>query len=131
MSTAAVTGIEPDAAARAMASKFEPRPEASTPILSRVCSDIRPRRPSLIRVEQAHLRPRVRIEADLVLAREARVAETLRRRAGGFQHAFEREIAEAVGAQVALDLVHPMARADELLARRRVDPVVARPLDGR
>src|SRR5262249_47781123 len=80
---------------------------------------------------QAHLRARVRVETDLVLAREARVAEILRRRPGRLQHAFEGKIAETIGTQVALDLVHPMAGADQLLARRRVDSVVAGPLDGR
>src|SRR5207247_6035780 len=84
---------------------------------------------SLIGVEETHLRALTRVEAHFVLPREAGVAEMLRIRARGLQHALQGEIAEAVGAQVALDLVHPVARPDQLLAGRRVDAIVATPLD--
>src|SRR6266704_255679 len=51
--------------------------------------------------------------------------------AGGLEHPVEREIAERIGGQVPLDLFHLVTRPDQLLSGRRVDAVVARPLDGR
>src|SRR6185503_2113185 len=82
-------------------------------------------------VEETKLRCWLGLDADAVGAREAGVAEVRRVGAGRLQHAVEREIAERVGGQVAADLLDRVAGADQLLARRRVDAVVARPLDGR
>src|SRR5713226_164452 len=59
------------------------------------------------------------------------MAEMMRIGARGLEHPFEGEIAEGIGAQVALDLVRFVAGADQLFPRGRVDSVVARPLDGR
>ena len=47
------------------------------------------------------------------------------------EHPVEREVPERVGRHVARDLVHRVARRDELAPRRRVDAVVAGPLGGR
>src|SRR5215813_13019135 len=84
-----------------------------------------------LRFEQFQLSDVPGVEADLILTCEARVAEVGRVVARGFQHAVEGEVAERVGAQVTLDLAHLVARPDELLARGRVDAVVAGPLDRR
>src|SRR5574342_840031 len=84
-----------------------------------------------LRVEELQLRAFPVIEADLVLPREAGVAEVGRVVAGGLEHAVERQVAERVRAEVLLDLRYLMARPDELLAGGRVDAVVAGPLDGR
>src|SRR4051812_24271662 len=82
-------------------------------------------------VEEAKLWRRVGLDAYLVGAGEAGVTVVGGVAAGRLQHAIEREIAERVGAEIAADLVDVMARADQLLARRRIDAVVARPLDRR
>src|SRR5688572_11309962 len=81
-------------------------------------------------VEEAKLRCGLGLDPYLVGAGEARVAVVSGVAAGRLQHAVEREIAERVGAEIAADLVDLVAGADQLLARRRVDAVVARPLDG-
>src|SRR6267142_498507 len=86
---------------------------------------------SRLRVEELQLGRVPMIEADLVLPREAGVTEVGRVVAGGLQHAVQREVAERVRAEILLDLRHLVARADELLAGRRVDPVIAWPLNGR
>src|SRR6266542_165134 len=86
---------------------------------------------SRLRVEELQLRTFPCVESDLVLPREAGVAEVGWVVAGRLQHAVERKVAERVRAEVLLDLRHLVARADQLLAGRRVDAVVARPLDGR
>src|SRR5213592_3123595 len=101
------------------------RRTASSPASRYVCGFIG------LDVEEVELRRGVGLDADLVGAGEARVTEACRIAAGGLQHAVEREVAERVGGEVATDLVHLMARGDQLLARRRVDAVVARPLDRR
>src|SRR5262249_47044651 len=82
-------------------------------------------------VEEMQLRCRIGLDADLVGAREARVTEAAGIAAGGLQHAVERQIAERIGAEITADLVDLMTGGDQLLARRRVDPVVTRPLDRR
>src|SRR5689334_6691461 len=82
-------------------------------------------------VEEMELGRGVGLDADLVVAGEARVAEVARIVAGGLQHSVERQIPERVGAEVAADLVDVVAGADELLAGGRVDAVIARPLDRR
>src|ERR1700693_3965157 len=84
-----------------------------------------------LRVEELQLRKVPGLEADLVLPREAGVAEVGRVVAGGLQHAVQREVAERVRAEILLDLRHLVARPDQLLAGRRVDAVIAGPLDGR
>src|SRR6202795_2536173 len=84
-----------------------------------------------LRVEELQLRQPPVIEADLVLPREASVAEMGRIVAGGLEHAVQREVAERVRAEILLDLRHLVARPDQLLAGRRVDAVIAGPLDGR
>src|SRR3970040_444867 len=84
-----------------------------------------------LRVEELQLRKVPGLEADLVLPREAGVAEVGRVVAGGLQHAVQREVAERVRAEIPLDLRHLVARPDQLLAGRRVDAVIAGPLDGR
>src|SRR5206468_8735074 len=86
---------------------------------------------SKLRFEQSELSDVPGVEADLILPGEAGVAEVGRIVTGGLEHPVEREIAERVGGQVSLDLFHLVARPDQLLAGRRVDAVVARPLDGR
>src|SRR6266545_5398993 len=86
---------------------------------------------SRLRLEEPKLGDIAGVEADLVLPREAGVAEVGRVVAGGLEHAVQGEVPERVGAEIALDLGHLVARADQLLARRRVDAVVAGPLDGR
>src|SRR6187200_2091658 len=68
---------------------------------------------------------------DRIVAVEARRAERLRRLAGGADHALLREVPQRVGADVVADLLDGQVRADELLPRRHVDPVEARPLDRR
>src|SRR5262249_33864924 len=82
-------------------------------------------------VEEVQLRRRIGLDADLVGAGEAGVTEARGIAAGRLQHAVERQIAERVGTEIAADLVDLVARGDELLARGRVDAVVARPLDRR
>src|SRR5438552_2403837 len=72
-----------------------------------------------------------RVEADTILPGEAGVAEVGRIVARRLEHAVEREIAERIGGEVFLDLGDLVARADQLLPRRRVDAVVTGPLDGR
>src|SRR5215813_1923421 len=86
---------------------------------------------SELRFEQFQLSDVPGVEPDLVLPGEARVTEMTGVVARGLEHAVQREIAERIGAEVPLDLLHLVAGPDELLARRRVDAVVARPLDGR
>src|SRR5262245_44783906 len=61
---------------------------------------------SKLRFEQFQLSDVPGVEADLVLAREAGVAEVGRVVAGSLQHPVEREVAERVRAQVPLDLPH-------------------------
>src|SRR5262249_14162986 len=68
-------------------------------------------------------------DPDLVVAGETRVTELSRVAARGLQHAFQREIAERVGADIAANLLDAMARSDQLLPRGCVGPVVAGPLD--
>src|SRR5262245_29258876 len=82
-------------------------------------------------LEEAELWRRLGLDTHAIVSGEARVAELAGLGAGRLEHAVEREVAERVGAEVATDLLGAMARADQLLARRRVDPVVARPLDRR
>src|SRR6266536_2991584 len=86
---------------------------------------------SRLRFEQPELSDVPGVEADLILPGEAGVAEVSRVVAGGLEHPVEREIAERIGGQVSLDLFHLVTRPDQLLSGRRVDAVVARPLDGR
>src|SRR5262249_57725511 len=62
---------------------------------------------------------------------EAGMTEMRGIRAGRLQHPVEREVADRIGAEIAPDLLGAVARADQLPARRRVDAVVARPLDRR
>src|SRR2546430_17246221 len=66
-----------------------------------------------------------------VIAREAGVTEVGRIAAGGPQHAVQREIAERVHAEVIADLCDAVARPNQLVPAGRVDPVIARPGDGR
>src|SRR6059036_218916 len=66
-----------------------------------------------------------------VIAREAGVTEVGRIAAGGSQHAVQREIAERVHAEVIADLCDAVARPDQFVPAGRVDPVIARPGDGR
>src|SRR5262249_47385830 len=82
-------------------------------------------------VEEVELRRRLRLDPDAVGPGEAGVAEVSRIGAGRLQHAVEREVAERVGGEVAADLLYRVAGADQLLAGRCVDAVVARPLDRR
>src|SRR2546426_4682017 len=70
-------------------------------------------------------------DADLVVAGEARVTELRGVATRRLQHAFQREIADRIGADVAPDLLDGVAGADQLLPRRRVDAVIAGPLDRR
>src|SRR5262249_28967959 len=84
-----------------------------------------------LRFEQFQLRDVPGVEADLILPGEAGVTEVAGVVTGGLEHAVQRKIAERISAQVPLDLLHLVAGADELLARGRIDAVVARPLDGR
>src|SRR5262245_5269762 len=67
--------------------------------------------------EETQLGGGLGFDADAVGAGEARVAEVRRVGAGGLQHAVEREVAQRVGAEVAADLLHRVAGADQLLAR--------------
>src|SRR5256886_5918369 len=82
-------------------------------------------------VEEVELGRGLGLDADLVGAGEAGVTEARGIAARRLQHAVERQIAERVGAQVAADLLDVVAGPDQLLARRRVDAVVTRPLDRR
>src|SRR5262249_8735414 len=75
-----------------------------------------------LRFEQFQLSDVAGVEADLVLPGEAGVTEVAGVVARGLEHAVEGEIAERIGAEVALDLLHLVAGADA---------VVARPLEGR
>src|ERR1700693_3342370 len=59
-----------------------------------------------LRVEELQLRELPVIEADLVLPREAGVAEVGRVVAGSLKHAVQREVAERVRAEIPLDLRH-------------------------
>src|SRR5262249_56843303 len=85
----------------------------------------------LLRLKQRELGTRLGPDPDLVVAGETRVTELSRVAARGLQHAFQREIAERVGADVAANLLDAVARSDQLLPRGCVDPVVAGPLDRR
>src|SRR2546422_2399236 len=82
-------------------------------------------------VEQPELGRRLGLDAHAVVPGEAGVTELARVGAGRFEHPVEREVAERVGAQVASDLLGNVTRADQLLPRRGIDAVVARPLDRR
>src|SRR5258708_12834588 len=82
-------------------------------------------------VEEVELGRGVRLDADLVGTGEAGVTEALGVAAGRLEHSLQGEIAERVGAEIAADLLDVVAGPDQLLARRRVDAVVARPLDRR
>src|SRR5258707_7289786 len=86
---------------------------------------------SKLRFEQSELSDVPGVEADLVLPGEAGMAEVARVIAGGLEHPVQREVAEGVRGEVALDLRHLVTRSDQLLPGRGVDAVVARPLDGR
>src|SRR6266853_3026357 len=61
-----------------------------------------------------------------VVSRETGVAELRGVSPGSPQHSLERQIAETVHAQMPADLLDAMTRADQLVLRGRVDPVVAR-----
>src|SRR5262249_38348675 len=82
-------------------------------------------------LEEAELRRRLGLDPHAVVAGEAGVAELPGVGAGRLEHAVEREVAERVSTEVATDLLGAVARADQLLARRGVDAVVAGPLDWR
>src|SRR6267378_4871837 len=82
-------------------------------------------------VEEVELGRGVGLDADLVSAGEARMTEIAGVAARGLEHALERQVAERVGPEITADLVDVMARADQLLARGRVDAIVAGPLDRR
>src|SRR5262249_9772243 len=84
-----------------------------------------------LRLKQRELGTRLGPDAHLVVAGEARVAELARVATRRLQHALQREVAERIRADVAPDLVDGVAGPDQLLPRRRVDPVVAGPLDRR
>src|SRR4030095_2233724 len=86
---------------------------------------------SKLRFEQSALSDVLRVEADLVLPGKARMAEVARVIAGGLEHPVQREVAERVRGEVALDLRHLVTRPEQLLSGGRVDTVIARPLDGR
>src|SRR5207249_518386 len=81
--------------------------------------------------EEGELRRILLREPDLVLPAEAGMAEAAVVTADRLQHAFQGEVADRVRGEVAADLLHPVAGADQLLSGRRVDPVVARPPDRR
>src|SRR5262245_33810741 len=85
----------------------------------------------LLRLKQRELGTRLGPDPDLVVAGETRVTELSRGAARGLQHAFSRELAERVGADIAASVLDAMARSDQLLPRGCVDPVVAGPLDRR
>ena len=70
-------------------------------------------------------------DRDRVLAVEARAAERPCGATGGRDHPFEREVAERIGADVRADLLDGEVGRDQLLPRRHVDAVEARPLDRR
>src|SRR5687767_15965514 len=82
-------------------------------------------------VEETELGGRVGLDSDLVGAGEAGVAIVRRVAARRLEHPLEREVPERVGAEIPADLVDVVAGADQLLARRRVDAVLAGPLAGR
>src|SRR4030095_511020 len=86
---------------------------------------------SKLRFEQSELSDVPSVEADLVLSGKARMAEVARVIAGGLEHPVQREVAERVRGEVALDFRHLVTRPDQLLSGRRVNGVIARPLDGR
>src|SRR5437899_2118598 len=86
---------------------------------------------SFLRLKQPELGTRLGPDPDLVVAGEARVTELCGVAARRFEHAFQREVAERIGADVAADLLDAVAGPDQLLPRRRVDAVEARPLDRR
>src|SRR5262245_49709650 len=67
----------------------------------------------------------VGVDGDRVFVREAGVAEAVLERLPDLAQRREREVAERVGADDRADLLHAAAVGDELLAGRRVDPVVA------
>src|SRR5262247_1177809 len=75
------------------------------------------------------------LDGDRVVVREAGVAEAVlravTRAVDGFVQPFQRQVAERIGADELADLLRRASRADQLLARRRVDSVVARPHRGR
>src|SRR5262249_26380960 len=69
--------------------------------------------------------------AEPVLAAEARVAVS---RSGTLHrtiHTLDAEVSEAVGADVIRDLLDGVLRCNQLVLRRRIDPVVTRPGSGR
>src|SRR5215468_7239080 len=73
-----------------------------------------------LRFEQFQLSDVPGVEADLILPGEAGMTEVAGVVARGLEHTVEGEIAERIGAEVAFDLPHLVAGADELLARRCV-----------
>src|ERR1044072_4225692 len=72
------------------------------------------------------------LDGDRVVVREAGVAEPLpgpvARAVDGLVHPLERQVAERVGAHQLANLVDRARRGEQVLARRRVDAVVARSL---
>src|SRR5262249_39725995 len=80
----------------------------------------------LRRVERVLLLALLFLDLDGVDPREAGGAGRLLRAAERRQHALHPERAQAVGLDEALDLLDRLVRRDQLAARRRVDPVVAR-----
>src|SRR5204862_1935336 len=84
-----------------------------------------------IRLEERELRGLLRLDADAIVAREARVTEARGIGTRRLQHPIEREIPAGIGAEVTPDLLDLMGGADQLLARGRIDIVVARPVDRR
>ena len=89
-----------------------------------------PGRPDLLGLERVLFLALLFLDLDRIDAREARRAGGLLRPAEGLEHALDGEIAEAVGLDELADLVDGLVGGDQLVARRRVDAVVAA-LDGR
>src|SRR5262245_7775981 len=82
-------------------------------------------------LEEAKLRRGLWHDSHPVVPREARMAEVRRVGPGGLQHAFQTQVPQRLGPEISPDLVDVVARGDQVLAGRRVDAVVARPLDRR
>src|SRR6478735_154714 len=80
------------------------------------------------RLEQVLAQQALVGQRDRVLAGEAGLAQPVVRLAGRLDHALERDVAEAVGADARGDLVDVEAVGDQLRAGGEVDAVEARPL---
>src|SRR6185436_11509922 len=124
-----------DTSSRAFRSGGAPVPSTSVAprmaiVVASRMDPLTPGRPDLLGLERVLFHALLFLDLDRIDAREARRAGRLLRPAEDLEHAFDREIPEAVRLDEFPDLVDGLVGGDQLVTRRRVDAVVAA-LDGR